>query len=100
VAQEELLGPVATVTAFDGESEAVRLANDVSYGLAASLWTGDPARGHRLAPLLEAATVEINVRQTSLPGARQLGLEGLEPYLEPKSVLVDKEGSAGEPGEP
>ena len=44
VAQEEIFGPVVTVIPFEDEADAVRIANDVSYGLMASVWTGDPAR--------------------------------------------------------
>ena len=47
VAQEEIFGPVVTVIPFEDEKDAVRIANDVKYGLFATVWTGDPARGHR-----------------------------------------------------
>src|SRR5439155_8969757 len=49
VAQEEIFGPVVTVIPFEDEKDAIRIANDVRYGLIATVWTGDPARGHRLA---------------------------------------------------
>src|SRR5205823_8033493 len=49
VAQEEIFGPVVTVIPFEDEKDAIRIANDVRYGLMATVWTGDPARGHRLA---------------------------------------------------
>ena len=99
VAQEEIFGPVVTVSSFEDEKEAIRIANDVRYGLMATVWTGDPARGHRLARQIKAGTVGINMPYTAFPGipfggykqsgfGRELGLETLELYLETKSVLV------------
>ena len=99
VAQEEIFGPVVTITPFEDEKDAVRLANDVKYGLMATVWTGDPARGHRLARRIKAGTVGINMPFTAFPGipfggykqsgfGRELGIETLELYLETKSVLV------------
>ena len=99
VAQEEIFGPVVTITPFDDEKDAARLANDVRYGLMATVWTGDPARGHRLARRIKAGTVGINMPYTAFPGipfggykqsgfGRELGLDTLELYLETKSVLV------------
>jgi len=99
VAQEEIFGPVVTVIPFEDEKDAIRIANDVRYGLMATVWTGDPARGHRLAARIKAGTVGINVPYTAFPGipfggykqsgfGRELGLETLELYLETKSVLV------------
>ena len=49
VAQEEIFGPVVTVIPFEDEKDATRIANDVRYGLMATVWTGDAARGHRVA---------------------------------------------------
>jgi len=99
VAQEEIFGPVVTVIPFEDEKDAVRIANDVRYGLMATVWTGDPARGHRLASRIKAGTVAINTPYTAFPGipfggykqsgfGRELGLETLDLYLETKSVLV------------
>ncbi|HEV3408369.1 MAG TPA: aldehyde dehydrogenase family protein [Gaiellaceae bacterium] len=99
VAQEEIFGPVATVIPFEDEKDAVRIANDVKYGLVATVWTGDPARGHRLARQIKAGTVGINMPYTAFPGipfggykqsgfGRELGLETLDLYLETKSVLT------------
>ena len=99
VAQEEIFGPVATVIPFEDEREAVRIANDVKYGLFATVWTGDPGRGHRLARQIKAGTVGVNMPYTAFPGipfggykqsgfGRELGLEALDLYLETKSVLV------------
>ena len=99
VAQEEIFGPVVTVIPFEDEKDAVRIANDTRYGLFATVWTADPARGHRLAARLKAGTVGINMPYTAFPGipfggykqsgfGRELGLETLDLYLETKSVLV------------
>jgi len=57
---EETFGPVLPIMSFDIEDEAVRLANDSVYGLAASVWTGDRRRGELLAHRLRAGTVMIN----------------------------------------
>ena len=60
IMREETFGPVLPVMAFDGDEEAVRLANDSEYGLAASVWTRDRARGERLARRIQAGTVMVN----------------------------------------
>ena len=99
VAQEEIFGPVVTVIPFDDEKDAARIANDVRYGLMATIWTGDPARGHRLARRIKSGLIGINMPYTAFPGipfggykqsgfGRELGLETLELYLETKSVIV------------
>jgi aldehyde dehydrogenase (NAD+)/betaine-aldehyde dehydrogenase len=99
VAQEEIFGPVVTVIPFDDERDAIRIANDTKYGLFATVWTGDPARGHRLAARIKAGEIGINMPYTAFPGipfggykqsgfGRELGLETLDMYLETKSVLV------------
>ena len=98
VAQEEIFGPVVTVIPFEDERDAARIANDVRYGLFASVWTRDPARGHRLARQIKAGMIGINMPYTAFPGipfggykqsgfGRELGIETLELYLETKSVL-------------
>ncbi len=100
VAQEEIFGPVVTVIPFEDERDAIRLANDVKYGLMATVWTGDPARGHRVASRIKSGTVGINMPYTAFPGipfggykqsgfGRELGLETLDLYLETKSVIVN-----------
>ena len=99
IAQEEVFGPVVTVIPFEDEKDAIRIANDVRYGLMATIWTGDPARGHRIAARIKAGTVGINMPYTAFPGipfrgykqsgfGRELALETLDLYLETKSVIV------------
>jgi acyl-CoA reductase-like NAD-dependent aldehyde dehydrogenase len=98
-AQEEIFGPVVTVIPFDDEADAIRIANDVKYGLMATIWTGDPARGHRIASKIKSGTVGINMPYTAFPGipfggykqsgfGRELALETLDLYLETKSVVT------------
>jgi acyl-CoA reductase-like NAD-dependent aldehyde dehydrogenase len=99
VAQEEIFGPVVTVIPFADEKDAARIANETKYGLFATVWTRDPAKGHRLARQLKSGMVGINTPYTAFPGipfggykqsgfGRELGLETLDLYLETKSVLV------------
>jgi acyl-CoA reductase-like NAD-dependent aldehyde dehydrogenase len=108
VAQEEIFGPVVTVIPFEDEADAVRIANDVRYGLMATVWTGDPGRGHRIARQIKSGTVGINMPYTAFPGipfggykqsgfGRELALETLDLYLETKSVVV---GTGSRPANP
>ena len=97
--REEIFGPVVCVTPFEGEAEAIALANDTSYGLAAYLWTSDLARAHRLADAVEAGMTWINshnVRDLRTPfggvKASGLGREGgshsLDFYTQSRIVHV------------
>ena len=99
LSQEEVFGPVVTMIPFEDEKDATRIANDVRYGLMATVWTGDPARGHRIARRIKAGTVGINMPYTAFPGipfggykqsgfGREQALETLQLYLETKAVLL------------
>jgi acyl-CoA reductase-like NAD-dependent aldehyde dehydrogenase len=99
IAQEEVFGPVVTVIPFADEADAIRIANDVKYGLMATVWTGDPGRGHRIAARIKSGTVGINMPYTAIAGipfggykqsgfGRELSIETLDLYLETKSVIV------------
>jgi acyl-CoA reductase-like NAD-dependent aldehyde dehydrogenase len=65
IAREEVFGPVLSVLPFAGEDDAVALANDVAYGLVASVWTGSLARAHRLTRAIDAGTVWVNTMHAS-----------------------------------
>ena len=95
--QEEIFGPVVTVTPFETEEEAVALANQTPYGLSATVWTEHASRAHRVAAALETGIVWINcwlyrdlrtpfggVKQSGV--GREGGMEALRFFTEPKSV--------------
>jgi aminomuconate-semialdehyde/2-hydroxymuconate-6-semialdehyde dehydrogenase len=97
--QEEIFGPVVTLTPFETEEEALQMANSVKYGLAASVWTNDLKRAHRVADKIESGIVWINswmVRDLRTPfgGVKQSGVgreggwEALRFFTEAKNVFV------------
>ncbi|MDP4219804.1 MAG: aldehyde dehydrogenase family protein, partial [Bacteroidota bacterium] len=98
--QEEIFGPVASVIRFKDAEEALREANNSQFGLAASIWTRDIKKAHKLARSLKAGTVWINTISTTdnaLPFGgykdsgfgRELGKSAIDLYTETKSVWVD-----------
>lgn len=99
VAREEVFGPVLAVTPFDEVDEAIALANDSLYGLAAHIWTRDLATAHHAAAQLQAGTVFTNCILLADPAfpfggmkasglGRENGIEALDAYLEPKTVVM------------
>jgi betaine-aldehyde dehydrogenase len=100
VAREEIFGPVLSVIPFDSEEEAVRLANDTVYGLAAAVWTQNITKGLRVIRELRAGITWINTYHPTyneMPWGgykqsgtgRELGLYGIQAYLETKQVNVN-----------
>ena len=97
--QEEIFGPVVTITPYDTEEEVLKMANSTQYGLAATLWTSDLQRAHRMADQLHSGIVWINawlVRDLRTPFGgvkasgvgREGGWEALRFFTEPKNVFI------------
>jgi acyl-CoA reductase-like NAD-dependent aldehyde dehydrogenase len=100
VAQEEIFGPVLSITPFDDEDEVVAAANGTAYGLAAGVWTSHVKRAHRIARRLEAGTVWINVYRALTFNSpfggykasgigRENGIEAVDEFLQTKSVWCE-----------
>jgi aldehyde dehydrogenase (NAD+) len=101
IAQEEIFGPVLSVIAYETEEEAIQIANDSTYGLAAYVATSDQERGRRIASQLEAGGVMVNrlfdyynYPQAPIGGfklsgfGREFGIEGIEEYLETQAIFA------------
>jgi acyl-CoA reductase-like NAD-dependent aldehyde dehydrogenase len=100
IVQEEIFGPVAAVTPFDGYDELIARANDTQYGLAAGVWTRDIGKAHRFAHQVQAGTVWINGYGMIDPAApfggykmsgfgREMGKEAIDLYTQVKTVWVN-----------
>jgi acyl-CoA reductase-like NAD-dependent aldehyde dehydrogenase len=99
VAREEIFGPVATIIPFDDDQDAVTIANDSEYALAATLWTSDVSRAHTLAARIRAGSVAVNgwaPIDPRLPwggskqsgAGRELGWAGIEANTEEKTISI------------
>ncbi len=108
IARDEVFGPVLSILTFDTEEEAIRMANDTRYGLAAGIWTLNVQRAHRVSAKVRAGSVWINAYRTIGPYApfggfkhsgigRENGHVGLDDYLETKTVWVELSGKMRDP---
>lgn len=99
IAREEVFGPVVTVTPFDTEDDAIRIANGTDYGLASAVWTGNLSRAHRMVRAIDAGVVHVNTYGGSdgtvpLGGHRQSGnghdksLHALDKYVNLKTAWI------------
>nr|WP_279236915.1 aldehyde dehydrogenase family protein [Dyella sp. RRB7] len=99
IVREEIFGPVVSIIRFKDEEEAIRIANDTTYGLAANIWTRDIKKAHRVAHRLQAGSVWINCHGVIDPAApfggfkqsgwgREISEEGLHAYTETKTVCA------------
>lgn len=108
IAQEEVFGPILSVIPFDDEEEAIRIGNDIVYGLAAGVWTSDIGRAFRMSEKLKAGTVWVNTyRAVSFMSpfggykrsgqGRESGQEAIMEFLQTKSVWIAQETTAANP---
>jgi phenylacetaldehyde dehydrogenase len=104
IGQDEVFGPVTVVMPFDDEADALRIANATQFGLAASVWTQDVARAHRVASKLEFGMVWVNDHHRLDPASpwggfknsgvgRETGIESFDQFSEPRAVTVNTSGT-------
>ncbi len=99
IAREEIFGPVLVVIAYEGEDDAIRIANDSDYGLSGSVWSASEERALRVARKIRTGTINVNggnfygadapfggYKQSGI--GREMGREGFEEYLETKSIAI------------
>src|SRR5271154_6123038 len=100
IAREEIFGPVAAVIPFDDEADALRIANDTPFGLAAAVWSRDIYRALRMVKAIRAGVIWVNHMQPTYVEApwggfkqsgfgRELGIHGIDEYLETKQVHIN-----------
>jgi acyl-CoA reductase-like NAD-dependent aldehyde dehydrogenase len=105
--QQEVFGPVTVVMPFDDEADALRIANATEFGLAASVWTTDVARAHRVAGKLTFGMVWINDHHRLDPASpwggfknsgvgRETGIESFDQFTEPRAVTVNTSGETAD----
>jgi (Z)-2-((N-methylformamido)methylene)-5-hydroxybutyrolactone dehydrogenase len=108
IAREEVFGPILSIIPFDDEDDALAIANDSPYGLAAGVWTSDIGRAIRMSERIEAGTVWVNCyRAVSFMApfggykrsgiGRESGQEAIDAYLQTKSVWIDTSGQTANP---
>ncbi|MYZ48472.1 aldehyde dehydrogenase [Propylenella binzhouense] len=108
IAREEVFGPILSVITFRDEEEAIRIANDTRFGLAAAVWTQNVHRAHRVAHRLRAGTVWINAYRVVSFAApfggfgesglgRENGMDSVREFTETKSVYVELSGETRDP---
>lgn len=108
IAREEVFGPVLAVIPFRDEEDAVRIANDSDFGLAAGVWTADFRRAHRVGAAIDAGTIWVNAYRTSSTAVPfggfkrsgvgyQSGAEGLDEFTRTKAVWVELSGQGRDP---
>lgn len=105
LAREEVFGPVMAIIPYDGDDEAVAIANDSNYGLGGSVWTSDEQRGVDLARRIRTGTIGVNYYNLDLGApfggmkdsgiGRELGPEGLNSYLEYKAIYASSDQLGG-----
>tara|TARA_A100001035_G_C27745954_1_gene483981 strand:- start:543 stop:1460 length:918 start_codon:yes stop_codon:yes gene_type:complete len=108
IAQEEVFGPILSVIPFDTEEDAIRIGNDIVFGLAAGVWTSDLGRAFRMSEKLKAGTVWVNTYRavsfmTPFGGykrsgqGRESGQESIKEFMQVKSVWIAQQTTSSNP---